>query len=151
MFFFYKHNAYKHIQPRISEKNKHMLSILSSLENSCSLLFSCLKSHSEAYSESHQTSKMKFLLKIVNDFQPLNIFYKKTSSQLFERVLITPLSFLVKLQACSLQSTTLLKDGHLHRYFSRILATQQEHLFEETPLDGCFKRDRCYKKCCQSL
>ena len=49
--FFYKHNAYKHIQPGISEKNKHMLSILSSLENSCSLLFSCLKSHSEAYSE----------------------------------------------------------------------------------------------------
>ena len=43
----YNHNAYKHIQPVISEENKHMLSILSSLENTYSLLFSCLKSHSE--------------------------------------------------------------------------------------------------------
>ena len=33
------------------------------------------------------------------------------------------------------------KDGPLHMYFSRILATQQEHLLEGTPLDGCFKRD----------
>ena len=67
-FFFYKHNAYKHIQPGISEKNKHMLSILSSLENNCSLLFSCLKSHLEAYSEPCQTFKMQFLLEIVNSF-----------------------------------------------------------------------------------
>ena len=66
--FFYKHNAYKHIQPLISEKNKHMLSILSSLENGCSFLFSCLKSHSEAYSEPCQTSKIKLLPKIVNGF-----------------------------------------------------------------------------------
>ena len=67
-FFFFKHNAYKHIQPRISEKSKHMLSIFSSLENNCSLLFSCLKSHLEAYSEPCQTSKMKVLPKIVNGF-----------------------------------------------------------------------------------
>ena len=66
--FFYKHNAYKHIHPGISEKNKHILSMLSSLENSCSLLFSYLRSHSEAYSEPCQTSKMKLLPKIVNGF-----------------------------------------------------------------------------------
>ena len=36
---FYKLNAYKHIHPGISGKNKHMLSILASLETS-SLLFS---------------------------------------------------------------------------------------------------------------
>ena len=54
---FNKHNAYKHIQPGINEKNEHMLSILSSLEDRCSLLFSCLKSHSEAYSETCQTSR----------------------------------------------------------------------------------------------
>ena len=58
--FFYKHNTYKRIQPEISEKN--MLSILSSLENSCSL---CLKSHSEAYLEPCPTSKIKLLPKIV--------------------------------------------------------------------------------------
>ena len=66
--FFYKHNAYKHIQPEIREKNKHMLSIFSSLENSCSRLLSCLKPHSKAYSEPCQTSKMKFLPKIVIGF-----------------------------------------------------------------------------------
>ena len=33
-FFFYKHNTYKPIQPGISEKNKHMLSIVPSLESS---------------------------------------------------------------------------------------------------------------------
>ena len=38
-FSFYKHNAYKHIQPGISEKNKHMLCIVSSVENSCSFFF----------------------------------------------------------------------------------------------------------------
>ena len=27
-------------------------------------------------------------------------------------------------------------------YFSKILATLEEHLFEGTPLYGCFKRDR---------
>ena len=59
--FFYKHNAYDHIQPGINEKNKHMISILSSLENIGFLLFSCLKSYSEAYSEPCQTSKMKLL------------------------------------------------------------------------------------------
>ena len=74
--FFYKHNAFTHIQPGISEKNKHMLSILSSLENSCSLLFACIKSHSETYSEPCQTSKMKILPKMVNDFYLLNIFAK---------------------------------------------------------------------------
>ena len=63
-----QHNAYKHIQPGMSEKNKYMLSILSSLENSCSLLFSYLKPHSEAYSKPCQTSKMKLLPKIVNGF-----------------------------------------------------------------------------------
>ena len=31
MFFFYKVNAYKHVQPEISGRNKHMLSILASL------------------------------------------------------------------------------------------------------------------------
>ena len=41
--FFYKLNAYKHVQPGISGRNKHMLSILASLETS-SLYFSCLKS-----------------------------------------------------------------------------------------------------------
>ena len=41
---------------------------LSSLENSCSHLFSCLKSHLEAYSEPCQTFKMQFLLEIVNSF-----------------------------------------------------------------------------------
>ena len=41
--FFYMLNAYKHVQPGISGRNKHMLSILASLETS-SLLFSCLKS-----------------------------------------------------------------------------------------------------------
>ena len=40
---------------------------------------------------------------------------------MFYRVLILPLSFLVKLQAFNLQPTTLLKDGLLHMYFSRIL------------------------------
>ena len=68
-FFFYKHNTYKPIQPGISEKNKHMLSIVPSLESSFFFLFfSCLKSHSEAYSEPCQTSKMKLLPKIVNVF-----------------------------------------------------------------------------------
>ena len=65
--FFYKYNAYKHIQS-ISEKNKHMLSILSSLENSCSLLFSCLKFHSEAYSKPCQRSKIKLSPEIVVGF-----------------------------------------------------------------------------------
>ena len=68
-YCFYKHSAYQW-------KNKHKLSILSSLENSCSLLFYCLKSHSEAYSEPCQTSKMKLLPKIINGFYPLNIFTK---------------------------------------------------------------------------
>ena len=53
----------KHIQPGISEKNKHMLSILASLENSCFLLFSCFKSQLEPYSEPYQTSKMKLFRK----------------------------------------------------------------------------------------
>ena len=65
---FYKHDAYNHIQPGISEKNKHMLSTLSGLENSYSHLFSCLKSHSEAYSEPCQTAKIKLLPKIVIGF-----------------------------------------------------------------------------------
>ena len=39
MLFLNKHNAYKHIQPGINEKNKHMLSIVSSKENSCSFFF----------------------------------------------------------------------------------------------------------------
>ena len=47
---------------------------------------------------------------------------------MFDRVLIIPLSFLVKMQAFSLQPTTLLHEL-LHRYFSRILATYQEHLW----------------------
>ena len=68
-FFLYKDNAYKQIQPGISEKNQHMLSILSSLENNSSLLLSCLKSHLEAF------TKM-FLRKLVNGFQPLNNFTK---------------------------------------------------------------------------
>ena len=37
--FFYKHNAYKHIQPGISEKNKHMLGIVPSLKNNCSFFY----------------------------------------------------------------------------------------------------------------
>ena len=41
--FFYKLNVYKHVQPEISGRNKHMLNILASLETA-SLLFSCLKS-----------------------------------------------------------------------------------------------------------
>ena len=48
---------------------------------------------------------------------------------MFERVLIIPLSFLVKLQAFSLQLTTLLKDELFHWYFSRVLATYQEYLW----------------------
>ena len=48
---------------------------------------------------------------------------------MFDSVLIMPLLFLVNLQAFSFQSTTLLKDGPLHRFFSRILATYQEHLW----------------------
>ena len=41
--FFYKLNVYKHVQPGISGRNKHMLNILASLETT-SLLFSFLKS-----------------------------------------------------------------------------------------------------------
>ena len=37
--FLYKHNAYKHIQPGISEQNKHMLNIVSNFENSYSFFF----------------------------------------------------------------------------------------------------------------
>ena len=48
---------------------------------------------------------------------------------MFDSVLIMPLSFLVKLQAFNLQPITLLKDRLLHRYFSRILAIYQEHLW----------------------
>ena len=48
---------------------------------------------------------------------------------MFDRVLIMPLSILVKLQEFSLHPATLLKDGFLYRYFSRILATYQEHLW----------------------
>ena len=48
---------------------------------------------------------------------------------MFDRVLIMALSFLVNLRAFSLQPTNLLKDGLLHRYFLRILATYQEHLW----------------------
>ena len=65
--FLYKHNAYKHIQPGISEQNKHMLNIVSNFENSYSFFF-CFKYHSEAYSEPCQTSKIKLLPKIVNVF-----------------------------------------------------------------------------------
>ena len=46
MFFLnysYKLKAYKHIEPGISGRNKHMLSIFASLETSF-LVFSCLKS-----------------------------------------------------------------------------------------------------------
>ena len=39
--FFYKRNAYKHVQPGISGRKKHMLSIFASLKTS-SRLFSCL-------------------------------------------------------------------------------------------------------------
>ena len=53
-----------------------MLSILSSQENNCSLLFSCLEFHLEAYSEPCQTSKMMLLPKILNGFLPLNNFTK---------------------------------------------------------------------------
>ena len=105
-----------------------MLSIFSSLENSCSLLFFCLKSHSEAYSELCQTPKRKLLPKIINGFWPLNIFTKNFILDVWQ-VLIRPLSFLVKLQAFSLQPTISLKNGLLHRYFSRVLATCQEHLW----------------------
>ena len=73
--FFYKHNAYKDIQPGINEKNKYMLSILASLENSCFLFF-CLKSHLGWYSEPCQTSKMKLFPKIVNGYNVLNILTK---------------------------------------------------------------------------
>ena len=37
--FLYKPNAYKHIQPGISEQNKHMLNIVSNFENSYSFFF----------------------------------------------------------------------------------------------------------------
>ena len=76
--FCYKHNAYKHVNPGISEKKiKHMLSIFSNLENNYSFVFSSLKSHSEKYSEPCQTSKIKFLPKIV---KAVKYIYKKTSS-----------------------------------------------------------------------
>ena len=48
---------------------------------------------------------------------------------MFDRALIMPLSFLVNFQAFNLQSTTLLKNGLLHRYFSSFLATYNEHLW----------------------
>ena len=118
--FFDKHNAYRYIQPGISEKNKHVLSILSSLKNSCSLLFSCLKSHSEVYSEPCQTLKMKFLRKIVNGFYPLNIFTKNFILDVWQG---SDYASLIFSKVAGLQPTTLLKDGLLHRYLSRILAT----------------------------
>ena len=46
-----------------------------------------------------------------------------------DKFLIKPPSFLVKLQAFSLQPSTLLKNGLLHGYFSIILATYQKHLW----------------------
>ena len=33
MFFFYKHNVYKHVQDRIGPKNKHKLSIMAKIES----------------------------------------------------------------------------------------------------------------------
>ena len=76
MFFFHKHNAYKHIQPGIKEKN-NILSIFCQLENSCFHFLSCLKSHVEACSEPCQTSKMKLLPKTVHNFLAVKLFYKK--------------------------------------------------------------------------
>ena len=103
-----------------------MLSILSSLASSCSLLFSCLKSHSEAYSELCQTSKTKLLPKIVNGFQPLNTFTKNFILDVSQG---SDYASIIFSKVAGLQPTTLLKDGLLYRYFSRILATYQEHLW----------------------
>ena len=113
-------------QPGISEKNKHMQSILSSLENSCSLLFSSLKSHSDAYSEPCQTSKIKLLPKIVNGFWPLNIFTKNFILDVWQG---SDYASIIFSKVAGLQPSTLLKDGLLYRYFSRILATYQEYIW----------------------
>ena len=115
--FFYKHKSYKHIQPGISETNKHMLSIVSSLENSCSFFFCYFKSHSEAYSEPFKTSKMKLLPKIVSVFQPLNIFTKNFILDVWQS---SDYASVIFSKVTSLQATFLLKNGLLNRYSSRI-------------------------------
>ena len=77
---------------------------------------------------------------------------------MFDRVMITPLSFLVELQAFNLQPTTLLKDGLLHRYFSKIWELSRktylnEHLWTAAPkeadvIKSAFKvYDSLYKRC----
>ena len=140
--FFYKHNAYKHILPGISEKNKHMLSILFSLENSCSFLFSWIKSHSEVYSEPCQTSKIKLLPKIVNGFSPLNIF---TKSFILDVCQGSDYASIIFSKAAGLQPSAynFTKRWALSQVFFKDFGN-----LSGAPLDGCFKTDRCYKKCC---
>ena len=68
---------------------------------------------------------------------------------MFDRVLITPLSFLVKLQAFSLQPTTLLKNESFAGIFQRFWLLSrdtylEEHLWTAASKDkreDFFKRD----------
>ena len=59
---------------------------------------------------------------------------------MFDRVLIARVNF-SKVAGFQLSFYNFNKNELLHRSFSRILATKQEHLFKGTPKDGCFKRD----------
>ena len=70
---------------------------------------------------------------------------------MFDRVLITPLPFLVKLQAFILQPTTLLKDGLLHKYFSKIWQLSRNTYLKEHFWKAALKETDVIKKRCENL
>ena len=140
MFFFCKHNDNKHIQPGISEKNKHMLRILFSLENSCFLHFSCLESYSEVFSEICQNSKMKFVPKIVIALWPLKNFTKNFILEFWQDF---DYDSVILSKAAGLQS---LAYNFTKRWTSSQIFFKDFEIWRNTS-GRCFQRDRCYKKC----
>ena len=66
---------------------------------------------------------------------------------MFDRVMITPLSFFSKVAGLQPSGYNFTKRWTPSQVFFKDFRNLAGTPFEGAPLDGCFQKDRCYKKC----